>query len=113
MTSGLAGNDADDSSPGNELKMFAQTAQPDYYKFALDLPMAREPGGDRLVYFTAGIDLLGGIVRNTMGMSMPDFFETYFARPLDIHTYHLNLTPRGEVYCGGGLYMRPRDGCAA
>jgi CubicO group peptidase (beta-lactamase class C family) len=33
----------------------------------------------------------------------------YFARPLQIISYHMNLMPTGEAYLGGGLYMRPRD----
>ena len=109
MTSGLAGNDSDDSSPGNELRMFAQHEQPDFYKFALDLPMAAEPGGDQMVYFTAGINLLGGIIRNTVGMPLAECFEWYLAIPLNMKSYHLNLTPTGEMYGGGGLYLRPRD----
>ena len=38
-----------------------------------------------------------------------DAFDTYLARPLGMSNYHLNLTPRGDMYGGGGLYMRPRD----
>ena len=109
MTSGLAGNDSDDSSPGNELRMFAQHEQPDFYKFALDLPMAAEPGSDHMVYFTAGINLLGGIIRNTSGMPVADFFEQYLALPLNMQGYHLDLTPTDEMYGGGGLCLRPRD----
>lgn len=110
MTSGLAGNDSDDSSPGNELTMFAQQGtQPDFYKFALDLPMMHEPGGEQAIYFTGGINLLGGIVRNTMKMPLGEFFDKYLAQPLDIHTYHLNLTPTNDAYGGGGFYMRSRD----
>ncbi len=110
MTSGLAGNDNDDSSPGNEMVMFAQQeTQHDFYKYVLDLPMASAPGGKQAVYFTGGINLLGGIVRNTMKMPLDTFFDEYLAQPLDIHNYHLNLTPTGDVYGGGGLYLRPRD----
>ncbi len=109
MTSGLAGDDTDDSSPGNEWNMFTQTYQPDYYKFALDLPMARRPGGDRVVYFSAGINLLAGVVHNATGMSAADFFDTHLAQPLDMRGYHLNLTPTKDLYGGGGLYVRPRD----
>jgi hypothetical protein len=64
MTSGLACNEADDASPGNELKMFAQTAQPDFYKFILDLPMVHDPGRQPMIYCTGGINLLGGIIQH-------------------------------------------------
>ena len=89
--------------------MFKQTMQPDFYKFMLDLPMARDPGGDFMFYCTGGINLLGGIIRNTAGLSFEDFFETRLAQPLQMSNYHLNLTSTGEMYGGGGLYMRSRD----
>jgi CubicO group peptidase (beta-lactamase class C family) len=61
------------------------------------------------VKFTAGMNLLGGILRNETGGTMIDFFARNFAAPLDIHKYFLNLTPTGDLYGGGGLYMLPRD----
>jgi CubicO group peptidase (beta-lactamase class C family) len=110
MTSGLAGNDVDGGSPGNEKVMLSRPAPSnDYYKLALDLPMAADPGGANAVKFTAGINLLGGIIRNATRGSLLDYFTRNFARPLDIHKYFLNLTPSGDIYGGGGLYMLPRD----
>lgn len=109
MNSGLACDDNDDNSPGNEDTMQSQDAQPDWYKYTLDLPMAYEPGNGAAVYCTAGINLLGGIVRNTTGMPLAEFFRKYYAEPLDIHSYHMNLSPKGDAYMGGGIYMRPRD----
>ncbi|MDQ3743022.1 MAG: beta-lactamase family protein [Acidobacteriota bacterium] len=108
MSSGLACDDDDDNSPGNEDTMQGQTAQPDWYKYALDLPMAHEPG-ERALYCSAGINLLGGVIANTTRKWLPDFFYENFARPLDIHTYHVNLTPTGDGYGAGGIYLRPRD----
>ena len=108
MSSGLACDDDDDNSPGNEDTMQNQTEQPDWYKYALDLPMAHEPGG-RALYCSAGINLLGGVVENTTGKWLPDFLYENFARPLDIRTYHMNLTPTGDGYGAGGIYLRPRD----
>jgi CubicO group peptidase (beta-lactamase class C family) len=110
MTSGLAGNDMDGSSPGNEKAMLIRpTPANDYYKVALDLPMATNPGGANAVKFTAGINLLGGIIRNATGGTLLDYFVRYYARPLDIRKYYLNLTPTGDLYGGGGLYLLPRD----
>src|SRR5579872_2271011 len=43
-STGLACDDNDDNSPGNEDKMYAQTAQPDWYRFILDLSVAHDPG---------------------------------------------------------------------
>jgi len=109
MTSGLACDDHDPSSPGGEDLMQSQTTQNDWYKFALDLPMARTPGGEQAVYCASDINLLGGIVKNATGEWLPEFFDQYFARPLQITSYHMNLMPTGDAYLGGGLYMRPRD----
>src|SRR5207302_5181519 len=57
-TSGLACDDNDDASPGNESTMQSQTAQPDWWKYTLDLPMAHDPG-TRYAYCSAGMNLMG------------------------------------------------------
>jgi CubicO group peptidase (beta-lactamase class C family) len=109
MTSGLACDDNDENSPGNEDVMQQQTVQLDWYKYTLDLPMVRDPGGDQAVYCSAGINLLGRIVRNVTLTWLPEFFYENVAEPLQIKTYHWNLMPSGDGYVGGGLYLRPRD----
>jgi len=109
MTSGFACDDDDDNSPGNEDRMQSQQAQPDWYKYTLDLPMTADPGGDHATYCSAGLNLAGGVVQQVTGAWLPDLFQRDFAQPLEIVDYHLNLTPTGTAYMGGGLYMRPRD----
>jgi CubicO group peptidase (beta-lactamase class C family) len=109
MTSGFACDDNDDASPGNEDNMQSQTAQPDWYKYTLDLPMAAKPGGRHAVYCSADLNLVGGAVAHATHSWLPEFFELYLARPLQFGTYHINLMPTGEAYMGGGLYLRPRD----
>jgi len=109
MTSGLACDDHDPTSAGSEDVMQDQTKENDWYKFMLDLPMARDPGGENAVYCSSDMNLVGGIVRNATGTWLPEFFDQYLARPLQITSYHMNLMPSGEAYMGGGLYMRPRD----
>jgi CubicO group peptidase (beta-lactamase class C family) len=109
MASGLAIDDADPSSPGEEGRLHNQTVQPDWYKYTLDLPMVREPGDGHPVYGSANTNLVGGAVRNATGRWLPELFDEYIARPLQIATYQMNLMPNGEAYAGGGLYMRPRD----
>lgn len=109
MTSGFACDEnGDENAPGNEDKMQAQTAQPDWYKFMLDLPLAAAPG-DKFAYCTGGVNLVGGIVRNATRAWLPELFDRVLARPLQMHTYHMNLTPTGEGYLGGGMHLRPRD----
>lgn len=108
MSTGLACDENDDNSPGNENTMQTQTAQNDWYKFILDLPMVRTPG-ETYAYCSGTVNLLGGVVRNTTHMWLPDFFQKYVADPLDIRRYYMNLGPTGEGYFGGGLRLRPRD----
>jgi CubicO group peptidase (beta-lactamase class C family) len=108
MASGLAIDDADPASPGQESRIALQRGQPDWCKFTLDLPMVRQPGG-RPIYGSANINVVGCAVRNATGRWLPEFFDECFATPLQIRTYHMNLMPNGEAYAGGGLYMRPRD----
>jgi CubicO group peptidase (beta-lactamase class C family) len=109
MTAGNACDDNDDSSPGNEDHIQNQREQPDWYKFALDLPMLRAPGGEHAIYCSADLNLVGGVVTNSTGKWLPSFFDEYFARPLQFGAYHVNLMPTGEAYAGGGWYLRPRD----
>ena len=109
MTPGLACEDGKDSSPGDEDTMQSQTAQPDWYKYTLDLPMVREPGGNQAIYCSASTNLVGGVVRNATSKWLPELFYEGFARPLQMQSYYINLMPTGEAYSGGGLYMRARD----
>jgi CubicO group peptidase (beta-lactamase class C family) len=108
MNSGLECDDDNDESLGNEDNMQSQQDQPDWYKYALDLPVVREPG-EKAVYCSAGINLVGGMVRRAVKTWLPEFFRNYVASPLDFGPYHLQLTPTGDMYLGGGSYMRPRD----
>jgi len=107
-SAGLACNDNDDNSPGNEGAMQGQDAQPDWWKYTLDLPMAFEPG-TRYAYCSANINLVGGALTVATGTWLPELFDRELARPLQFGTYHWNLTPLGEGYLGGGAFIRPRD----
>jgi CubicO group peptidase (beta-lactamase class C family) len=108
MTSGFVCDDNDDNSPGNEDTMQDQTREPDWYKYTLNLPMVRDPG-EKAVYCSAGINLLGGVIAKTTGVWLPDWLRDNLAEPLSIRRYHVNLTPQGDAYMGGGIKMRPRD----
>ncbi|HSP15248.1 MAG TPA: serine hydrolase [Thermoanaerobaculia bacterium] len=113
LMSMTAGYDCDeDDRPDallNEGTMQNQTAQPDWYKYALDAPMAHDPGGRRAYYCSAELNLAGGAAAKASGKWLPDLFYEGYARPLQFHRYHLNLMPTGEAYMGGGARIRPRD----
>ncbi len=107
-TSGLACNDDDGASPGNEDVMQEQRKEPDWYRYTLALPQLHRPG-TTYAYCSAGINLVGKAIRDATSQWLPQYFDQFVASPLGIETYALNLMPTGEGYAGGGLHMRPRD----
>ena len=106
MTAGY--NCASDSAPGNEDVMQNQTAEPDWYRYTLDVPMLTAPG-DTTVYCSIEPNLAGGMLRKIAGEPLPEMFYRLVARPLQMHNYHLFLSPTGEAYGGGGHQFLPRD----
>ncbi|HEV2707856.1 MAG TPA: serine hydrolase [Pyrinomonadaceae bacterium] len=108
MSSGLDCDDADAKSPGNEENMLEQTAQPGYYKFALDLKMVRQPG-EKAVYCSVQPNLVGGVLQSASRQFLPVLFQNLIAEPLAIKRYYLNLTPTGDAYMGGSVRFLPRD----
>ena len=108
MSSGFDCDDGDYDSPGNEDHLQSQDEEPDWYRYTLDLPMVREPG-EAGVYCTAGINLIGGVIREATGISLLQFFQEAFAEPMGISYYQMNLSPTYRGYMGGGIRLRPRD----
>src|ERR1044072_5704543 len=88
--------------------MQTQTAQPDWWKYTLDLPMAHDPG-TRYAYCSANINLVGGALTEANRTWLPDLCRTQVADPLQFGKWHWNLMPTGEGYLGGGAFLRPRD----
>lgn len=108
MSSGLACDDNDPDSPGNESNMQYQGSQTDWQLFTLNLPLVGEPGAKGL-YCSGGIHLLTGVVSRKTDLWFPDFFRAHLAEPMNIRTYHMNLDPLQRGYGGGGLRLQPRD----
>jgi CubicO group peptidase (beta-lactamase class C family) len=107
-TSGLACDDNDEASPGGEEALQNQTAQPDWWKQTLDLPVAHLPDS-RYAYCSPGMNLVGGALTTASGEWLPELFDRTIARPLGFGPWFWNLQPNGEGYQGGGAYLRPRD----
>lgn len=110
MSAGYACDDNDDASPGSEDRMQSQTAQPDWYKFTLDLPMLFAPG-TRALYCSAEINLLGAVIMQETGEWLPAYFDARFARPMRFGSYGMWLMPppNETAYMAGGDHFRPRD----
>lgn len=108
MSSGYYCDDRDPAAPGNEDVMQEQTKEADWWRYTLALPMAAAPG-EEPVYCSANPNLLGGVLTRVTGRSLPELFHDLMAEPLQVERYHLNLTPTGDVYMGGGIHWLPRD----
>jgi CubicO group peptidase (beta-lactamase class C family) len=110
MASGLACDDNNDNSPGNEDTMQGQPSGTDWYRYTLDLPMVSEPGV-RAIYCSAGINLLGAIIHTATRIPLDQYFRNRFAIPMQFERYELWLMPRpaNQAYMAGGDRVRPRD----
>jgi len=107
-SSGLACDDNDDASPGEENHVQGQTEQPDWFSYTLALPMVHAPG-EHYAYCSMGMNLVGGALVRRTHLWLPELFHRWVARPLGITRYHWNLTSTGDGYGGGGVHMLPRD----
>lgn len=110
-TTGLACDDAREEaplSPGNEDLMESQRAQPNWWRFTMDLPMQYEPGA-HYAYCSGGINLAGGALTMATGEWLLELFDRTIARPLRFGRYYWNIMPNGEGYIGGGAFVRTRD----
>jgi CubicO group peptidase (beta-lactamase class C family) len=105
MTPGLACDDWNAGSPGNEEKMYRQR---DWVKFILDLPMVAEPG-TRYGYCTGGVVVLGAVLGRASGQRADAYARQALFGPLGIARAEWQLTPTGAVDTGGHIHMRPRD----
>jgi CubicO group peptidase (beta-lactamase class C family) len=107
-TSGLACNDNDDNSPGNEATMQSQKAEPNWWRYTLNLPQQFAPG-TRYAYCSANSNLVGAALTEGTGTWIPELFRKTVAEPLQFGEWHWNLMPNGEGYLGGGAFLLPRD----
>jgi CubicO group peptidase (beta-lactamase class C family) len=108
MSSGYFCDDSNDKAPGNENTMQDQTAEPDYYRFTLRLPMASAPG-EKAVYCSINPNLALGLLARATGESPLYTFDRLIAGPMKIRHYGWFLDPVGHPYGGGGVHFLPRD----
>jgi len=83
-------------------------ASPDWVQFALDRPMASEPGA-RFVYDSPGMHLLSAILQEATGMTAMEYAEENLFEPLGITDVHWVADPQGCYRGSGALSLHPRD----
>lgn len=108
MSAGFFCDDSNDDAPGNEDKMQEQTAEPDWYRYTLAVPMATDPGAES-VYCSSQPNLVGGVIGAKTGRPLADLFRELVADPLAMKHYSLFVQPTGEPYMGGGMQVEARD----
>jgi CubicO group peptidase (beta-lactamase class C family) len=106
MSSGLACDDWDKTSPGQEDKMYSKK---DWIRHVLNLPMEFAPG-DTARYCTGGVILLGEIIHQASGKHVDEFAKEFLFGPLEIKNYNWSYIKKTKnVDSGGHIFMTPRD----
>jgi CubicO group peptidase (beta-lactamase class C family) len=92
--------------PGNTA--VAMEASYDWVQYAIDRPMAREPG--TLWNYSSGeTELLASIFRRATGMDIEEYAAKNLFAPLGIERWFWKRTPAGLVDTEGGLYLAAPD----
>jgi CubicO group peptidase (beta-lactamase class C family) len=106
MRTGLACDDRDPSSPGNEQLIYSK---PDWGRFTLDLPMAAAPGTVAR-YCSGGVHVAARLVERAVGEDLLAFARRTLFEPLGFKNYKWPYQPVQEnAGTFGQLYLRPRD----
>ena len=106
MRSGLACDDWNGDSPGNESKMY-QSA--DWPKFVLDLPMIADPG-TKGSYCSGNVAVAGRIVERAAKMPLRSFAQANLFGPLGIRDVRWNYAlTSSNAATFAQVYLRPRD----
>jgi CubicO group peptidase (beta-lactamase class C family) len=103
------GDDTDPTAPGNEEVMMTSAPNKDWTRYTVDLPMAGASGMPTAIYCSVDMNLTAAAVSAATKTWLPEFFDNFYARPLQFGSYYWGLTPTGEGYGGGGVYLLPRD----
>lgn len=106
MRSGLACNDWNVDSPGQEENMYAHQ---DWVAFWLGLPL-KYPPGTVTSYCTGNPVVLGRILVEATHQAIPAFAQATLLGPLGITSAVWNTYDDGaQTDTGGHMHMRPRD----
>lgn len=80
----------------------------DWVGYAIDRPMAREPG-ERFNYSSGESELLAHIFRRATGVDIEEYAARHLFAPVGITRWFWKRTPAGVVDTEGGLYLEASD----
>ncbi|MBV7265440.1 serine hydrolase domain-containing protein [Erythrobacter ani] len=111
MSSALDCNDWDQSSPGQEDKMYPKR---EWTPHALGIPIQQDyvrdrDGFGRFSYCTAGVFLTGQYIERQVGERFDSYVQRRLFDPLGITDVKWKRSRSGEIQAGGQIEMRPRD----
>jgi len=96
------------SGPPDELTVAEMEASPDWVQFALDRPMADEPG-KKWNYCGLWMHLLSAILEKATGMPAQEFARLNLFEPLGIQAGTWPADPQGVNMGAGNLRLYPTD----
>jgi len=108
MRSGLAADDDDPDSPGNEDRLDQST---DWMKSVFAVP-AKTPPGQKYLYCSLNAFITGAIVENASGMPLDQFARKYLFSALSFSDFKWRHAPINRVVGQGNLYITTRDEAA-
>jgi len=82
-------------------------ASHDWAEYALNQPMADEPG-KTFAYSSGAAELLAQVFKKVTGKNIDDYADDHLFKPLGIHAYWKH-SPTGLPDTEGGLYLSPQD----
>lgn len=83
-------------------------ASPDWVKYTIDRPMAREPGA--LFNYSSGESaLLAHVFRQATGVDIEEYAAKYLFAPIGITRWYWKRTASGIADTEGGLYLEAAD----
>lgn len=107
MTAGLEWNEDLPYSDPNNTAMQME-ASDDWVTFAINRPMAHEPG-TVFAYSSGASALLSHVFKKETGLGIDEYARRRLFGPLGIKDFYWKRTPAGLPDTEGGLYLRPQD----
>jgi CubicO group peptidase (beta-lactamase class C family) len=80
----------------------------DWVDYAINRPMAQEPGS-AFKYSSGATQLLAHIFRTATHLDIEEYAHRHLFTPLRIERFFWKRTPTGLADTEGGLYLRPQD----
>lgn len=108
MRSGLAADDDDPDSPGNEDRLDQST---DWMRSMFAVPV-KTPPGQNYLYCSLNAFIAGAIVENASGVPLDQFAGKYLFSALGIDDFKWRRVPVNRVAGQGNLYITTRDEAA-